>query len=371
MALPRIEELYNPILDFLADNGESSLDAIRKYLAGSFYVPEEEAFTHDNKEQYSFFERRANTAVFVLCDEGYIERTRRGFYRLAKKGVDISECNRKIDRRSIKNPDVITPKPLHNTDVEIRSMPEPEMVLVTEVTIKEIQTLKKKDSRFANMIAAGCVILDSGEVKIVPQVVLEGTQTLDQIKMTTPEDIKTIGVYKDSSDSSKMASSREPEKDGFHRGKRPKKDWNNPYAGITANAEKNYDMVKEMLEYIRNNRDFGACLHHLIYDVYNAKIPYISRKSGVKEQKIRRLLKNDPNAAPNAIDLAAIFLVLKVPGRIVEAMFDLSIGGVTPNNEKYITICETMGYSTYEDVNKLCVSEGITEIFIPGLTGSI
>lgn len=85
MAIPKINELYDPILLFLAEYGDASLSEIRSKFAQIFYILEEEATARKDK-RYSLFEERVNNACFNLYYAGLIDRIYCGQYRLSESG---------------------------------------------------------------------------------------------------------------------------------------------------------------------------------------------------------------------------------------------------------------------------------------------
>ena len=44
MAIPKISELYDSILSYLNEYGETALEKIRNEMAQAFYIPEDEAY---------------------------------------------------------------------------------------------------------------------------------------------------------------------------------------------------------------------------------------------------------------------------------------------------------------------------------------
>lgn len=96
MAIPKINELYDSILQLLHENGESHISIIRNEIARSFYVLEDEVTDRNNK-RYSLYESRVNQACWNLCYAGLIERTFIGFYTLSRSGEAAVEKDDFID----------------------------------------------------------------------------------------------------------------------------------------------------------------------------------------------------------------------------------------------------------------------------------
>lgn len=376
MAIPKIEELYNTIIDYLADNGESSLNSIRSYLAASFYVPEEEAFFREESARYSLFEQRANVAVFKLCNKGYIKRTRIGFYDVDRKAREVSECNFDIDNAFIRDYEesdrefVLRQKEFHEM--------EPEMLLVKEVSVSHIINAKQQDTRIKNMLATGSYILDDGSLVLVPQAVMSGAETYDMAKASmSREELhqSDINIYCDSSDDSNVKSAPPQPKafeEGFQRGERPKKAWKNPLPWVSANGASMYPTISKMLDFIRaNSNDFNKCFKYLVDVVYKINKSELSKKSGVTVDKIKGL-KNTPVVSIKVDELIAIFMVLKVPSRVVECMLDIAgFSPTSPKYEPYVVMCEVMTHAKYEEVNAQCEQLKIKRVFPVHLKGEI
>lgn len=62
MAIPKIQELYDPILEYLLEVNRDTLVNIRTAMQQYFYVLLDDAYKKEENEQYSLFEWRVNTA---------------------------------------------------------------------------------------------------------------------------------------------------------------------------------------------------------------------------------------------------------------------------------------------------------------------
>lgn len=96
MAIPKISELYNPILQFLSENGRSHISTIRNEIARSFYVPEDEVLDRNDK-RYSLYESRVNQACWNLCYAELIVRTSIGYYALSESGEEAVDKDDFVD----------------------------------------------------------------------------------------------------------------------------------------------------------------------------------------------------------------------------------------------------------------------------------
>lgn len=427
MAIPKIRELYNPILDYLYKFGESSLADIRIAMARSFYIPDKEAFNYNDNDDNkpTLFMGRVNNACYNLYFAGLIIRVRRGVYDISPKG------HKAVDDEDFVDSDYLwmfpayqeyatrryeqgvcasgpeeedNPLPIPNPNVddfpEVRpERPELKFRQVELLTIEDMVELRDHDARFANMIASGDFLYDDGIIKRVPREVLQHDMSYAEFKATTLMHSagQAIMCYQEAN-TGKMISAPEPTPEGFHRTKRGSRPWSNPYppaptggsgSGGTGtggngpggngggggtggyNGNRNYDMVQDMLNYIQqSNRDFNACFVHLM-DIYNIKEGQLVKISGVDQKKIQRM-RNDSTVHVNVEDLTAIMLALKASSHILDAFIDLI--GLNPASIKYkpySVICDTMKYANYEEVNDACRKANLPEVFPANLSGPI
>lgn len=184
-------------------------------------------------------------------------------------------------------------------------------------------------------------------------------------------DNSAILCYEDANSSGKMVSAPPKSISGYRRDPKTPDKWTNPLPWVTSNGAKIISDVKDIHDFIRQNRDFNKCFEHLIKNVYKIRVADLSKWSGVDAKKIQRLM-NDPSVSIKVNELTAIFWVLKTPTTIVEEMFDLAgISPRSPKNQLYVIICTLTVHSTYEEVNDLCKKEGLAEIFPQSLKGQV
>lgn len=96
MAILKIKELYNPILELIDKCSSAYLPDIRVELAEDFYSPKDEAFDFGDK-YYSVFEDRVNNACYNLYHAGLLIRVRRGTYKLSETEKKVVDSNDYID----------------------------------------------------------------------------------------------------------------------------------------------------------------------------------------------------------------------------------------------------------------------------------
>lgn len=393
MAIPKTNELYDSILAFLGENGETALDRIRQEMALSFYVPDEEAF-EDREQRYSLFENRVNYACWDLCRAGLIERTRIGFYVLSPKGNEAVGREDYVDRDylwdvpefrdyvlsrkgefSVKTDDRMWEDGGQDKRAShIMHRQKPEFVQVQHPTIMQIVKLKRQDTRFANMIASGCFLYEDGSIKEVPREVRMQAVSYQEFKVQNlmhSADNSAILCYQDANGSGKMVSAPPKSISGYRRNPKAPDKWNNPLPWVASSGAGLYPVVSGALDHIRKNRDFCVCMKHLLKNVYNITQVTLAQKSGVDIKKIQRLV-NNPKEKRNITELIAIFWVLKAHPSIIVAMLELAgISHTAPQYEPYIVMCTLTVHSTYKEVNDLCRQEGLQEIFPKSLEGQV
>lgn len=411
MAIPKIRELYNPILDYLYQYGETTLFDIRYAMARSFYIPDKEAFGSDG-DKPTLFMGRVNNACFNLYCAGLIIRVKRGVYNIASNGKRAIDNEEFVDsdylwsfpsyqERMMKrytatgNSELDDPSSFSEPNPEIKvtplDKPKPEYRLVEEPSIDDMIKLRDQDVRFANMIASGDFLIDDGIIKQVPQEVLRHDMSYQEYKATTlmHSYSQAIVCYMETN-TGKMISAPQPTRSGYHKTSKGSRPWSNPYPAAPGgtsgsggnkngnigtggyNGNRNYDMVQDMLDFIQKSHgDFNKCFDYLIKDIYGITGTMLSQKTGIDSKKIQRM-RNDTNVHVNVEELTAIMLVLQASSYILEAF--ISLIGLDPKSDKYkpyCLICDLMKYSTYEEVNKQCNKYNRGDIFPQNLSGPI
>ena len=103
MAMPDYQSITLPLLNFAGDSKEHSLRETIDALADRFKLTVEERRTLLSSGQQTVFDNRAGWARTYLKKAGLLETTRRGYYRITKRGQDILQQNLdKIDAAFLK-----------------------------------------------------------------------------------------------------------------------------------------------------------------------------------------------------------------------------------------------------------------------------
>lgn len=95
--IPSFKGFMLPIINILHEkNGEMSGSEIRDVLINKWNVPEETLNIMVKTRNESIFYNRLSWAISYLNNGGYIQRTRRGHYKITQKGIENIN-NQEID----------------------------------------------------------------------------------------------------------------------------------------------------------------------------------------------------------------------------------------------------------------------------------
>lgn len=387
MAIPKTKELYDPILNYLASHGRSHISQIRKGLAAFFYIPDEEAFDRDEKP-YSTFERNVNIACWDLWHAGLVLHVDNGVYELAPKTAEVLDKEDHIDRDYLNSiPEYWDYKEnrnlQHDKGFVAKPCPvykKPEYVEVKEVTLADIARLRKQDTRYANMAATGCMVLDNGKIKAVPQAVLAQDISYQEFKeQNGASEIKNaVDVYNDANGSGKMlgsyaGSTGAPPKGPERHWTKPKgpRKWFNPYPKDKDKLASAFPVTNELKKYFKDHSgDINSCMTHLL-DTYNIPNTKLASLTGIDLKKIQRY-KTDKNVNYIVQELAAICLVLQTNSGVFEELLRaVGIDPLFPKHQIYASAIDLLSYQTYETINKACQDNGADALFHAGMTGVI
>lgn len=366
MAIPKIKELYDPIIGYLHAMGESSLVDIRKAMMEYFYVSEEEAYTKKSDDRkYSLFEWRVNRSCVDLYHAGLIVRVRPGRYKLSAEGQKAVDENKNVDRPYLwETPefaDYVKPKNKNYKPKRVNI----EYEEIKEVTVETVIQIKKQDTRFANMMAAGIYMLEGGQIKTVPIEVRQNDVSLKEYHETTlcHSDAGipvAFACMKDANGSGKVVAKQKRMSEAIPggAGSRPRK-WDNPDPFVKGGLDK----AKKRADDYKKCKSIKEAMDKLINKDFIISYAELGRRTGVSEDKLRNMCTSD-KYNPKFLDLCAIFIKLKVPSMVCKAIFSLAGFDVTTAKyEKHFEIIEIGMHFPAPDINQLCVKEGVDEIF--------
>lgn len=334
MRLPRIKELYNPIMYLVGFLGKADLGTIRNRMQDYFFFGEDL-----DDDMQTAFEGRVNNACTNLFKAEQVDRESRGVYKLSSLGKKVLEDGKYICNIDVKAEDVSASI---SQVVSIES--------VQKISIKSVIEMCKFDTRIYNAIEFGKIFFDGGDIRYSEKDEAQIEKLTDELGHLT------------------FAITKE----GYHHyGSRIQKIWENtmPWANESGGIDK-YRKTKELLERVREKKTFSESFTELM-SAYEIKETELAKRTGVNVKKLQRMRTND-NANIEIRELAAIFIVLKVPPQIVSFMVQrggLSLEG--PMNEKYITIIHMASGSSFAEINEYCREAEVQEIFSADLENNI
>ncbi|MCR5487422.1 MAG: winged helix-turn-helix domain-containing protein [Lachnospiraceae bacterium] len=383
MAVPKIGELFGPILK-LAYSGETvSLSGMRAMLADEFYVPKKEAFTRKEGAGYSLFEERVNAACYNLCHAGLIRRVGWGLYVITTAGKAAVDSGQIIDdeflrripryrlylhldkKESRREWDDLMDQKEELEEYAIKAIneaPKPEFVPVERLTLDKLSDLIERDTRTKNLFASRHYSYNGETIMEVPREVRMHDMTFKQYMETASVQAvqeATVQCYETMQGAAvaKLKAVPPKQREGYHQNQKEKEKYKNSVASISNDGDedkdKTYKNNKNLLDYIRTHQDFCESFSHLIKDFYKIKVEDLSMLSGVGEKTIQRMM-NDHNHIVKAENLVAICWVLKVYTFAVTDLFELAgLGTRSQKMRNYIALCTSTYDRTYEDVNKI------------------
>lgn len=379
MAIPGIQELYNPILGYLSEFGEDTLASIRKAMQKYFYISEEDAFINKMlHSHYTLFECRVNAACYNLYHANLLERPRKGVYAISESGYNVAYSDEDVDSDYLRNIKSFREYSKKKRKFEDKykykyedeyfdkyayqdSNFKKEYIEIEEVTLTHIIELKQQDARFANMLATGLYMLENSQITSVPIEVLQHKMTLGEYRDTTPShSVSNIAFACKTttylSIKNELKQKRKAIPGGV--GSKPRK-WENPDPFVTKAINDDYSKLK----HYKNIKKIKEAMKELILNDYKISYAELHRKTGISEDKLRNMCTDD-TYNPKFLDLIAILIKLKVP--IVVCEYILSLAGFPPSADKYgqhFEVIEMARYYSAPEINDLCDKIGIDRIF--------
>ena len=95
MSIPDYQSLMLPLLELTKDGQEHSFRDVVDILAEKFHLTEEEKKELLPSGQYPVFDNRVGWAKTYMKKAGLLDSTRRGFIKIAKRGLDVLKQNPK------------------------------------------------------------------------------------------------------------------------------------------------------------------------------------------------------------------------------------------------------------------------------------
>lgn len=371
MAIPRIKELYNPILGYLLERRKDTLVSIRKAMQEYFYISEEDAFTNAKHEgKYTLFEWRVNTACNNLYHAGLLNHPYKGVYAISDIGCKIADSEKDVDRdflwnikdfREFSRSKRETKTEFDDKYEDLNKIGKKEYVEIEEVTVAHVIELKKQDTRFANMMAVGLFMLEDGQIRDVPIEVLQHDMSLQEHRDTTLSHgaSNSAFVCKTAADASgRMKAVRNRQAIPGGVGSRPRK-WENPDPFVKTS----FDNAMNNARRYKGFSSIKDAMHQLINIDYKISYAELSRRTGISEDKLRNMCTSSAYN-PKFLDLAAIFIKLQVTPLVCKTIFSLAGYDVSmAKYEKHYEIIELGMHFTAPEINDMCQKQGIDTIF--------
>ena len=370
MAIPKIQELYDPILGYLLEVNRDTLVNIRTAMQQYFYVLPDDVHKKEENEQYSLFEWRVNTACNNLYHAGLLLHPQKGIYEISDEGSKVADSNKEVDREYLWNiPEFRrysrskrdTKTDFNDKYEDLEKIGRKEYAEIKDVTVEKILELKEQDTRFANMMATGLFMLADGQIESVPIDVLQNDISLKEHRATTlshSASNKAFDCKAQVNGSGKVKAVRRRNAIPGGIGSRPRK-WENPDPFVNNTINNDYSK----LQHYKGLKSIREAMAELILNDYKISYAELHRRTGISEDKLRNMCTDD-TYNPKFIDLVAILIKLKVPVFVSE--YILSLAGFPPSADKYkkhFELIEIAKYYSAPEINDLCVNLGIDKIF--------
>lgn len=93
MSVPDFQTIMLPLLKFTADQREHAFRETIEYLAMAFQLSEQEKEELIPSRQQTSFDNRVSWATSYLKRAGLLESTRRGFFKISQRGIQVLQQN--------------------------------------------------------------------------------------------------------------------------------------------------------------------------------------------------------------------------------------------------------------------------------------
>ncbi len=354
--IPKIQDLYDPIMRFMAIYEEATTEQIRNAMVAYFHIPEDAVLIKsDEEKEYTVIQRRVNAATFQLVEAGFLERIRAGWFRLPKKAAEAIDNNYDFDWDYIKvakeADDDKLPTPPNRYEYEE----------IKQLTVKKLVELQEKDVRIRNMLLQETMVLANGQLVMVEKPISRimcssDAEYADQTKAAA-ESGQKMSVSQDAkSGNVKTGAKREPHSNP-PRGRGP---WCDP-----GNFDKKPDKYKDFLMDIKGSADFADAFRRVLKQYANATYQQVADLTGIPKETIANYAqgKASPRESRN---IFAIAIQLGLPGTIVREL--LSLANFSPDcridpERGYLCILDVCRGMSKDEINKECDNMNIPRIF--------
>ena len=194
-SIPKEEELLPVVIRIYKENGEVTLDQLRKLLAEYFWMDSDSYYYKPENWKTPLFYYRVYRIVYYLYRHFLLDRTGRGKYRLSELGnqvaeyypyIRIEEVSRipvRVEARGLRNYDFEEYPPIYGNEVKVENLidadirqfgfpikeeqyqePEEPWFNLSE---EEFWSIYFADTRFRNLIRTGRVIYRNGRLHLI------------------------------------------------------------------------------------------------------------------------------------------------------------------------------------------------------------
>lgn len=99
MEMPKYEQIMRPLLEYSTDELEHSFGEAVDYLTEKFQLSETDRNKKTSNGKQSLFRNRVGWAKTYLTNAKLLVSTKRGFFQITEKGVEIAKSGSQIDKQ--------------------------------------------------------------------------------------------------------------------------------------------------------------------------------------------------------------------------------------------------------------------------------
>lgn len=364
-SVPRIKELYEPIMHIMCERLEAHTYEIREALASYFYMTEEDCEYKEN-ERYTVFQARVNAACYRLARCGLLENSNRGKYKITSIGIEALDKRYYIDFTYIKQ--------LNELDLDSSSdsseLPRPhnqgEFYEVKQVTLDDIFEMRKANTQILNKMKFRNLVLSNGKI-------VEVIDSIDRIYCSSEDSF--IDNAKQSVAEGTIQKAEKNEKTQSvritPRGTSPRTPGETKPRGLKTGKKDPFDNNPDLLKSFLKAHPRGDSLESILYDLirnyYKISNSVLNQKSNIPENTIKDLVNvNNAGKSHDLKNIYAIAITLNIPYNILSIMLESL--GKNPNpiiepDYTYMCLYSVSKNMTQNEINEYCTNHNIPKIF--------
>lgn len=376
--IPLVNELYQPILEFLSDiDIAANTREIKDAIANYFYILEEDRdIRSDTVSNYNILQQRVDNACSKLCRTKLITRLGRGIYSISKLGREVLEHDMYVERGYLDEIENILFDLTHCGDFFDEKEIEKELLLcsgtnelveITDIDDLMLCDMKASNARLNNMMMVQMIVLSDGTVNELNSTVtrIECSTDAEYVERCSVANRDAPKISIKTTNSSNKTNFHMYMQDGHHRGSYADK-WTNPYS----NNKKIMDII-DIRKQIKSC-GFNESMKILIHDVYKISSEKLGKRIGVTKETIDRI-KNGLKGKDyfsDELTLYKIAIYLEIPVLIMQDLLvksNRSPMPASPPYEIYMDILQMQHGKSIAEINALCKNSNVDELFDAGL----